>query len=239
MSPSRSGQAPRNVVQESCPVPASCGTSQLGVAPRGWNAIRGHAAHGAGLHQGPVLDDQGRGEQRRMRLLLDTHAFLWWLIDDRQLSQAARQAIADDGNDVLVSAAIGVGDCDQAPGRLPAAEALAGNIAGRLLSNPSKSCPSAWTTPPGGRAPRPTQRSLRPDADRAGNVTRSGSGFERIDLRTVRRRSSSSGRVPPASVYRAVALAGNLRLLPTVAVLFARRTPFLAGSPAIHQPVLH
>jgi PIN domain nuclease of toxin-antitoxin system len=40
-----------------------------------------------------------------MRLLLDTHALLWWLTDDPQLSRAARSAIADQTNDVLVSAA--------------------------------------------------------------------------------------------------------------------------------------
>jgi PIN domain nuclease of toxin-antitoxin system len=40
-----------------------------------------------------------------MRLLLDTHALLWWLTDDPQLSRAARSAIADQSNDVLVSAA--------------------------------------------------------------------------------------------------------------------------------------
>ena len=39
-----------------------------------------------------------------MRLLLDTHALLWWLIDDPQLSAAARNAIGSLGNDVLVSA---------------------------------------------------------------------------------------------------------------------------------------
>ena len=68
-----------------------------------------------------------------MRLLLDTHAFLWWLIDDRQLSQAARQAIADDGNDVLVSAESAWEIATKRRiGRLPAAEALAGNIAGTI-----------------------------------------------------------------------------------------------------------
>ena len=68
-----------------------------------------------------------------MRLLLDTHAFLWWLIDDRQLSQAARQAIADDGNDVLVSAVSAWEIATKRRiGRLPAAEALAGNVAGTI-----------------------------------------------------------------------------------------------------------
>ena len=41
-----------------------------------------------------------------MRLLLDTHALLWWVTDDRQLSQDTRRAIEDNANDVLVSAAV-------------------------------------------------------------------------------------------------------------------------------------
>jgi PIN domain nuclease of toxin-antitoxin system len=40
-----------------------------------------------------------------MRLLLDTHALLWWWNDDHQLSLTARQAMADEDNEVLVSAA--------------------------------------------------------------------------------------------------------------------------------------
>ncbi len=40
-----------------------------------------------------------------MRLLLDTHAFLWWLAGSQRLSQPARRAIEDEANDVLVSAA--------------------------------------------------------------------------------------------------------------------------------------
>ncbi len=39
-----------------------------------------------------------------MRLLLDTHALLWWLAGDRHLSPRARRAIADAGNSVWVSA---------------------------------------------------------------------------------------------------------------------------------------
>lgn len=42
-----------------------------------------------------------------MKILLDTHALLWWLLDDRRLSTAAREAIADPGNQVLVSSASG------------------------------------------------------------------------------------------------------------------------------------
>ena len=40
-----------------------------------------------------------------MRLLLDTHVFLWWASDDPQLSVRARSAIADAENAVFVSAA--------------------------------------------------------------------------------------------------------------------------------------
>ena len=68
-----------------------------------------------------------------MRLLLDTHAFLWWVIDDRRLSQAARRAIAEDDNDLLVSAASAWEIATKHRiGKLPEAEALAGNIAGAI-----------------------------------------------------------------------------------------------------------
>ena len=40
-----------------------------------------------------------------MKLLLDTHALIWWLAGDQALSQSAREAIADEANTVLVSAA--------------------------------------------------------------------------------------------------------------------------------------
>jgi PIN domain nuclease of toxin-antitoxin system len=39
------------------------------------------------------------------RLLVDTHALLWWLTDDPALSPAARDAIADPANEPLVSTA--------------------------------------------------------------------------------------------------------------------------------------
>jgi len=40
-----------------------------------------------------------------VRLLLDTHAFLWWLADDAKLGPKARAAIADGRSVVFVSAA--------------------------------------------------------------------------------------------------------------------------------------
>jgi PIN domain nuclease of toxin-antitoxin system len=39
------------------------------------------------------------------RLLVDTHALLWWLTDDPALSAPARAAIADPANEPLVSTA--------------------------------------------------------------------------------------------------------------------------------------
>lgn len=40
-----------------------------------------------------------------MRLLLDTHALIWWLAGDQSLSRTAQDAIGDEGNSVAVSAA--------------------------------------------------------------------------------------------------------------------------------------
>ena len=40
-----------------------------------------------------------------MRLLLDTHIFLWWLTDDPALPAQSRSAITDAGTEVFVSAA--------------------------------------------------------------------------------------------------------------------------------------
>ena len=41
----------------------------------------------------------------RLRLLLDTHALIWWLVGDDALSRRAREAIADEDNAVAISAA--------------------------------------------------------------------------------------------------------------------------------------
>ena len=68
-----------------------------------------------------------------MQLLLDTHAFLWWVINDERLSQAARQAIADEENDVLISAASAWKITPKHRiGKLPAAEVLADDMVGKI-----------------------------------------------------------------------------------------------------------
>ena len=64
-----------------------------------------------------------------MRLLLDTHAFLWWIADSRRLSDRAYGAIADEGNDIAVSAASAWEIATKHRlGRLPSADALASDI---------------------------------------------------------------------------------------------------------------
>lgn len=70
-----------------------------------------------------------------MRLLLDTHAFLWWLIDSPRLSEAARQAIAAETNEVAVSAATAWEIATKYRlGRLPGVEPVALDIAGTITS---------------------------------------------------------------------------------------------------------
>jgi PIN domain nuclease of toxin-antitoxin system len=56
-----------------------------------------------------------------VRLLLDTHAILWWFSDDLRLSARARTAIANPANQLAVSAAVGYEIAyKQNLGRLPA-----------------------------------------------------------------------------------------------------------------------
>ena len=66
-----------------------------------------------------------------MRLLLDTHALLWWLDGDRRLSAKARRAIGDAANSILVSAASAWEITTKARlGKLPGALDVAADVAG-------------------------------------------------------------------------------------------------------------
>lgn len=47
----------------------------------------------------------GTSRSTRLEPLLDTHAFLWFILNDTQLSTAARAAISDPNNEVFVSPA--------------------------------------------------------------------------------------------------------------------------------------
>jgi PIN domain nuclease of toxin-antitoxin system len=70
-----------------------------------------------------------------VRLLLDTHALIWWLLGDPALSSAARIAIADPRNDVLVSAASGWEIATKRRlGKLPLAANFAADVQGAAAS---------------------------------------------------------------------------------------------------------
>ena len=66
-----------------------------------------------------------------MRVLLDTHAFLWWLDGDRRLSRRARQVIERGESEVFVSAATAWEITTKTRlGKLPRAVDVAADVAG-------------------------------------------------------------------------------------------------------------
>jgi PIN domain nuclease of toxin-antitoxin system len=75
------------------------------------------------------------GRRIAVRLLLDTHALLWWLAGDASLSNAAREAIAEEANAVFVSAATAWEiSTKHRLGKLPGATALAAGISEAVIS---------------------------------------------------------------------------------------------------------
>jgi PIN domain nuclease of toxin-antitoxin system len=70
-----------------------------------------------------------------VRLLLDTHALLWWLDGDRRLSRRARTQLHDVDNVVLVSAVSAWEITTKARiGKLPGALEVAEDVAGAVAS---------------------------------------------------------------------------------------------------------
>lgn len=64
-----------------------------------------------------------------MRVLVDTHAFLWWLAGNPRLPEAARAVIDDSDNNVLVSAASAWEITTRHRlGKLPGADIVAGDV---------------------------------------------------------------------------------------------------------------
>ena len=73
------------------------------------------------------------GRPLTVRVLLDTHAFLWWIADSARLSEAARRTIDDDANSVFVSAASAWEiTTKHRIGKLAQAEAVALDVAGSI-----------------------------------------------------------------------------------------------------------
>jgi len=69
------------------------------------------------------------------RLLLDTHAFLWWLAGDERLSVDAREAIGEELDPIFVSAAsVWEITTKHRLGKLPGASAIVSDLAGVIES---------------------------------------------------------------------------------------------------------
>ena len=65
-----------------------------------------------------------------MRVLLDTHALLWWVADSSRLSAKAYRVIDDEANEIVVSAASAWEIATKYRlGKLPEAEAIATDVA--------------------------------------------------------------------------------------------------------------
>lgn len=71
-----------------------------------------------------------------MKILLDTHALLWWLLDDPKLSPKARKAIKNPDNSIFASSASAweVGTKYRL-GKLAEAEDVVKNLPGLLLKS--------------------------------------------------------------------------------------------------------
>ena len=75
------------------------------------------------------------GRRIAIRILLDTHAFLWWLTDSGRLSEAVRRNIFDPSNDKLISAASAWEiTTKHRLGKLPGADPIASDIAGAIAA---------------------------------------------------------------------------------------------------------
>jgi PIN domain nuclease of toxin-antitoxin system len=123
-----------------------------------------------------------------MRLLLDTHALLWWLDGDLHLSEAARAAIGEEGNPVYVSAAsaweiatkVRIG---KLPGALEVAERLPAILAEQAFVTLAIGLEHARRA---GLLPG----ELRPDADRTGTDRRPDLCEQRVTVRPFRRQTA-------------------------------------------------
>ena len=93
-----------------------------------------------------------------MRLLLDTHALIWWLAGDAQLPGAAQAAIADETNEVYVSAASAWEVATkQRLGKLPGAGPLAVDFAREIRHQGFRPWPSPSST---GKSPGHCQEPI-------------------------------------------------------------------------------
>ncbi len=79
-----------------------------------------------------------------MRVLLDTHALLWWLDGDRRLPAKVRKIIANSENEVIVSAASAWEITTKARlGKLPGALEVASDVAACVMGQGFAAMPIA------------------------------------------------------------------------------------------------
>jgi len=77
-----------------------------------------------------------------VRVLIDTHAFLWWVLDDPRLSRGSRRVVAARASEILFSAASGYEIAVKAAsGRLTLPEAAVTYVPSRLAENGFESLP--------------------------------------------------------------------------------------------------
>lgn len=67
-------------------------------------------------------------------MLLDTHAFLWWIADSARLSATAYSAIADEKNIIIGAASVWEISTKYRLGRLPEGKVVAVDVAGIIDS---------------------------------------------------------------------------------------------------------
>ncbi len=127
---------------------------------------------------------EGFGGETEVKLLLDSHAYLWWLADGPELSPSARAAVADPANMVLVSAAtIWEIEIKRALGRLEAGSA---DLVAEIEANRFGQLPGARDPRCGCRAAAPASRrplrsdAHRPEPGRGAGVRHPGSGLRGV-----------------------------------------------------------
>jgi PIN domain nuclease of toxin-antitoxin system len=127
-----------------------------------------------------------------VRLLLDTHALLWWLAGDESLPDLAQTAIADTGNAIFVSAASAWEVATKHRiGKLPGAGALAADFEGALAG---QGFAPLSITPRHGQAAGALPGPNRDPFDRMliahGHAGTDGARLQRAGLRVLRCRAA-------------------------------------------------
>jgi PIN domain nuclease of toxin-antitoxin system len=80
-----------------------------------------------------------------MKLLLDTHVWLWWNTDPQRLAASARRQIGDARNEVFLSAAsVWEMAVKRRLGKLPLPESVASYVGRRLASESPRVMPPSW-----------------------------------------------------------------------------------------------